>query len=115
MTRIGRGRTCRDVAMEMRRMGEELLVLGEDDLGISVDGDRDSDSSESENEMEGMEEVWLEMYRLKRLGGVTVKLGMRKTKMREILGRSCGSFDIGDKNFKLLDLTTRSKHRSKFA
>ena len=113
MTRIGRGRTCRDVAMEMRRMGEELLVLGEDDLGISVDGDRDSDSSESENEMEGMEEVWLEMYRLKRLGGVTVKLGMRKTKMREILGRSCGSFDIEDKNFKLL--TTRSKHRSKFA
>ena len=114
MTRIGRGRTCRDVAMEMRRMGEELLALDQEDLGASVDGD--SDSSESEDEMKGLEECWLQMYRVQRLGGIKVEVGKRKIKMREILGRSCGCYDIGTKNFRLLirevDLSLRkSDHR----
>ena len=68
-------------------------MLDQEDLGAGVDGD--SDSSESEDEMEGLEECWLQMYREQRLGGIKVKVGKRKIKMREILGRSCGCYVIG--------------------
>ena len=109
MKKMG-SRTCKHVAEEMRRMGEEILALG-DDLGDCDGDDGDSSESEYDSEWEGLEEVGVKVYRVQRLGGRNVKVGEREITMREMLGRSCGCFDIGDENFRLLT----SKSISKFA
>ena len=46
--------------------------------------------------------VRVRVYSVQRLGEKKVKVGEREIKMREMLGRSCGCYDIGYKNFKLL-------------
>ena len=77
--------------MEMRRMGEEMLVLC-DDLGY---GDDVSESEDDSEWWEGLEDDGVD--------------GEREIIWREILENSCGCYDIGDKNFRLLTRNSRSK------
>ena len=117
-------RTCRDVAVEMRKKGRELLALGEINLGTGGDDDGDSNSSgagdgdsssgwsEEEEELDGVEELWFDTYcRVQCLGGMQIRVGLRQMQVRELLEGSCGTYDIGENNFRLLT----NKNRSKFA
>ena len=80
--------------------------------GDDSNGDGDSVSECSELEEDGCEEVSYEVYhRVQRLGGVDVRVGLKMIKVRELLERSCGCYDIGDETLR--SLTRRS--RSKFA
>ena len=111
---VGRGarRSCKDVVMDMRQRGRMMLALDEVEVnaGDGDDNDGDSVSECSEWEEDGCEEVWCDVHqRVQRLGGVDVRVGWKRIKMRELLGRSCGCYDMGDENFRLLTRRSRSK------